>query len=172
MTAKDPEQVLAQARALRADGHHEQAREHLAACAERHLEHAALQYQTAGVHDFLGLETQAVPYYRRALALGLPDELLRRVYLGLGSTYRTLGRYEDAERTLRAGLARFPQAAEIRTFLAMTLYNLGNLGRHHEAMQLLLGVIADTTSDAELRDYERAIRFYAQDLDRRWPEGE
>lgn len=160
--------ALEQARALRAAGAHDEARAVLVELASRHPDHAIVQYESACVHDFLGFEAQAVPYYVRALALGLPDDLARSAWLGLGSTYRTLGRYEESERTLREGLARFPAAAQMRAFLAMTLYNLG---RHHEAMQLLLGVIADTTSDAELRRYERAIRFYADDLDRRWDAG-
>ena len=167
---EDPQAALAleQVRALRVAGEHESARDRLVELASRHPDHAVVLYEAACVHDALGDEAQAVPYYLRALALGLPDALARSAWLGLGSTYRTLGRYADAERTLRDGLARFPDAAELRTFLAMTLYNLG---RHHEAMALALGVIADTTADTELRGYQRAIRFYAQDLDRRWDAG-
>ena len=156
------------ARAQRAAGAHDAARDALVELAARYPDHAVVWYETACVHDFLGLEAQSVPYYLRALALELPDELARSAWLGLGSTYRTLGRYEDSEQALRDGLARFPDAPEMRTFLAMTLYNLG---RHHEAMQLALGVIADSMADAELRRYERAIRFYAGDLDRRWDAG-
>lgn len=169
----DPQAVpaLEQVRALRAAGEQKKAREVLVALALRYPDHAVVHYEAACVHDALGFEAQAVPYYLRALALGLSDDPARSAWLGLGSTYRTLGRYADAEHTLREGLARFPGAAEMRTFLAMTLYNLG---RHHEAMQLALGVIADTsayTVGSDLRAYERAIRFYAEDLDRRWDAG-
>jgi tetratricopeptide (TPR) repeat protein len=157
--------ALDQARAQRAAGEHEAARVALVELASRHPHLAIVLYEAACVHDALGFEAQAVPYYLSALALGLPDRQERSAWLGLGSTYRTLGRYDESERTLREGLARFAGAAEMRTFLAMTLYNLG---RHHEAMQLLLGVIADTSADRDLRAYERAIRFYAEDLDRRW----
>jgi hypothetical protein len=84
--------------------------------------------------------------------------------MGLGSTYRTLGEYEASKRTLLAGLERFPDAVEMCVFLAMTLYNLGE---HHASVATLLGVIADTTNDAETQGYALAIRFYAKDLDRR-----
>ena len=162
---REPAPALEKIRALRRSGAHEAAHGALIELASRTPDHAIVLYEAACVHDFLGLEAQAVPYYVRALALGLPDETARNAMLGLGSTLRTLGRYEDAERTLREGLTRLPNAHELRTFLAMALYNLG---RHHEAMQLLLGVIADTSADPNVRALERAIRFYAEDLDRRW----
>jgi tetratricopeptide (TPR) repeat protein len=95
---------------------------HLAAASPKDAE---LQYEAACVHDFLGREAHAVPFYLAALSGDLPHEQQRSAYLGLGSTYRALGQYAAAERTLREGLARFEDAAELKTFLAMTLHNLG-----------------------------------------------
>lgn len=126
---------------------------------------AELQYEAACVHDQLGREAEAVPFYEAALVLGLPEESLRGAYLGLGSTLRTLGQYRQAEATLRAGLARFPDAAELKTFLAMTLHNLG---QSRQAVELLLTVVADTSSDAHVAAYREAIRFYARDIERAW----
>ena len=146
-------------------GQHDAARSALVVLAARAPAHAAVQYQAACVHDALGLEAQAVPYYERALALDPTPVDARGAYLGLGSTLRVLGRYAEAEAVLRAGLVRFAGAAELRTFLAMTLYNRG---RAHEAMRLALGAIADTSADADVQALARAIRFYAEDLDRRW----
>lgn len=117
------------------------------------------------MHDQLGREAEAVPFYEAALSLGLPDELLRGAYLGLGSTLRTLGRYGQAEATLQAGLARFPDAAEIKTFLAMTMHNLG---QSRQAVELLLAVLADTSADPHVAAYQNAIRFYARDIERVW----
>ena len=42
-------------------------------------------------------------------------------YVGLGSTYRVLGRYADAEKTLRQGLHEFPGNASLTAFLALGL---------------------------------------------------
>jgi len=126
---------------------------------------AELQYEAACVHDQLGREAEAVPFYEAALALGLHDEPLRGAYLGLGSTFRTLGQYRQAESTLRVGLARFPDAAELKTFLAMTLHNLG---QSRQAVELLLTVVADTSADAHVAAYREAIRFYARDIERAW----
>lgn len=47
----------------------------------------------------------------------------------------------------------------------MVLYNLGE---HAEAMQRLLVQLADTSSDKRINDYNRAIRYYADQLDRVW----
>jgi tetratricopeptide (TPR) repeat protein len=152
-------------REARRSGDLEGARRLALALVAEHPGHAELQYEAACVHDQLGLEADAVPFYEAALALGLPGEHLRGAYLGLGSTLRTLGRYEQAEATLRAGLARFADAAELRTFLAMTLHNRG---QSRQAVEMLLGVVADTSADAHVAAYREAIRFYAQDVERRW----
>ena len=90
----------------------------------------------------LGLESEAVSYYERSLALGLPDaEQKAGAMLGLGSTYRTLGEYAESRAMLEQGALEFPQRAEFKAFLAMTLHNLG---AHTEAMELLLTLLADT----------------------------
>lgn len=127
---------------------------------------AELQYEAACVHDRLGREAEAVPFYVAAIAGNLPAASLRGAYLGLGSTYRALGRYDSAETTLRAGLARFPDAAELNTFLAMTLHNRG---RSKEAVELLLNVLAETSRDEHLAALREAILFYARDIEQSWP---
>jgi tetratricopeptide (TPR) repeat protein len=156
---------LERIRDLRSRGHNEQARALLLQMARERPQDARVQYETACVHDALGHEREAVPYYVEALRLGLSGDERRSAYLGLGSTYRVLGQYQEAKETLLAGLAQFPDAAELRVFLAMSLYNLGD---YHAATATLLTVIAETSRDPHVRAYERAIRLYAEDLDRRW----
>lgn len=158
---------LAAAQTLRTVGQHQAARDLLVELAAAHPHAGAVQYATACIHDVLGLEAQAVPYYLAALAAGLSDQDLRGAYLGLGSTYRTLGRYAESQQTLTAGLERFPEAAELRVFLAITCYNLM---QHHTAVATLLRVIAETSADPAVQGYARAIYFYADDLDRIWNE--
>jgi tetratricopeptide (TPR) repeat protein len=157
---------MAAIHALREAGDHESARAQMLLLAQQHPQDAAIQYAAACLHDSLGYEREAVPFYLAAIQLGLPDPDLRGAYLGLGSTYRTLGAYAESEQTFRAGLARFPDAAELQVFLAMTLYNRGH---HHDSIALLLRALAETSQDPNLRIYSRAIRFYADDLDRIWP---
>jgi tetratricopeptide (TPR) repeat protein len=153
------------ARQLRRQGAHEQARDLLVRLVGDRPEDAALNFEAACVHDYLGREAEAVPYYARAIAGPLRPQALRSAYLGLGSTYRALGRYADAERTLQGGLAEFPDANELKVFLAMTLHNLG---RSKEAVEALLRVLVSTTGDKTLRSYGNAILFYAEDVDKAW----
>ncbi len=147
---------------LREAGELEAARAALIELVAERPDDAVVNYQAAWAHDASGLETEAVPFYERALELGLSDDDLRGALLGLGSTYRTIGRYEDAERTLREGRGRFGPHGAFDAFLAMALYNLG---RHAEALELLLRALAETSSDDSVQRYRRAIGFYATNLD-------
>lgn len=158
---------LTTAKELRANGKHAEAKDLLVALVAQHPNDAELQYETACVHDFLGEEASAVVYYRAALLGRLSLEHLRGAYLGLGSTYRTLGQYIEAQVTLRQGLERFPEANEMKVFLAMTLHNLG---QSTAAVECLLTLLANTSSDNDIQAYRRAILFYAEDIERIWPD--
>ena len=107
-----------------------QAREQLVGLVDQYPQDAVIAYQTAWAHDSAGLEAEAVPFYERALnGSGLSADDRHGAFLGLGSTYRVLGRYDLALATLRRGLAEFPDNAALRTFLAMALYNVGESRR-------------------------------------------
>jgi tetratricopeptide (TPR) repeat protein len=160
-TRDDRDPLLAEAVALRTADRTEEARQRLLALGERFPADAEIAYQTAWAHDRLGLEAEAAPFYERALKGQLNSTDRLGALLGLGSTYRVLGRYEEAVATLRAGLAEFPGDGPLRTFLAMALYNVGEA---HEGMRLLLNLLAETSQDAGVRQYRPAIEFYAKDL--------
>ncbi|MFF3617073.1 tetratricopeptide repeat protein [Streptomyces sp. NPDC002580] len=154
---------LARAIRLREQGRAAEARERLSALAERHPQDAEVAYQTAWTHDVLGLEREAVPFYEQALSRpGLTEEDRHGAFLGLGSTYRVLGRHEESLRTLRRGLDEFPHDPALQAFLAMALYNNGE-GR--EAVRTLLKVLTATSDDQRMQAYRPAIEHYADDLD-------
>jgi len=157
--------TLVDAERLRAKDRHEEARKLLVQLAAEFPTNPVVQYRTACVYDFLGLERDAIPYYHAAIENDLPQTDLRAAYLGLGSTYRTLGKYAESKKILLEGLSHFPDANELKIFLAMTLYNLGE---HHDAVSSLLKVVLDTSADEKIQEYERAIRFYADDLNKKW----
>jgi hypothetical protein len=46
---------------------------------------------------------------------------------------------------------------------------LHNLGQAKQAVELLLTVLAESSSDAQIQSYREAILFYAQDIERSWP---
>lgn len=127
----------------------------------QHPNVAEINYQLAWTCDVLGRGAEALPYYEKAVALGLPANELAGALLGLGSTLRNLGQLDRSAEVLRSGQAQFPDNREFDVFLALTLHDLG---QHAEATKLLLTVIADTSEDPGLTAYQRAIRFYAGKL--------
>jgi tetratricopeptide (TPR) repeat protein len=157
--------TLERARQLRQLGQHEEARQWLLTLLSATPEDPILNYEAACVHDFLGLEREAVPFYERALANGLSGEPLQGALLGLGSTYRALGEYQQATATLRRGQELFPEHREFSTFLALAYYNIGE---YNDAVRTLLINLIETTQDPNLVRYERALRFYADHLDETW----
>ncbi|MEI5031941.1 tetratricopeptide repeat protein [Streptomyces sp. CA-278952] len=163
MSARKKKDLLEEADRLRTEGRPEEARERLLALTTEYPDDAEVAYRTAWIHDALGLESEAVPYYERALANPeLAAEDRSGALLGLGSTYRILGRYGQAVETLRRGVEEFPDNGSLRAFLAMALYNTDE---HHEAMRLLLELTATTSNDPHVQGYRRAIEHYAKDLD-------
>jgi tetratricopeptide (TPR) repeat protein len=151
--------------ALRRAGRHDEAYAVAAQLAAQSPHDAQVQYETACLCDYLGREADAVPHYVAALRGELAPDDRRSAYVGLGSTYRTLGRYNEAKATLLEGLQQFPEAADLQVFLAMALHNVGE-GK--QAVQLLLRLLAATSADAAIQDYRRAIELYAEDIDRIW----
>ncbi len=156
---------LAQAVALREEGRLEEARRLLLELRAELPGDAQVAVQTAWVHDSLGLEEEAAGHYEAAIAGDLDDDELRGLYLGLGSTYRTLGRDADAERVFSEGLERFPDFRPLRVFQAMLLYNRG---RPRDAVESLIQVLLESTTDPAILRYRRSLSAYAEDLDRSW----
>lgn len=130
---------------------------------------AQIAVRTAWVHDSLGHEEEAVAHYEAAIAADLSDDELRAALLGLGSTYRALGRDADSERIFRQGVERFPDFRPLRVFRALTAYNRGE---HREAVRQLLHVLLEATSDPTILRYRRSLAAYADDLDRSWLDSE
>src|SRR5258706_12720905 len=143
----------------------EEARTLLLDLAAAYPDDAEITFQTAVVHDNLGLSREAIPFYVRALEQGLSGPDLERALLGLGSTYRGLGAYQKAEETLRRGVREFPDNRALQVFLAMTLYNTR---QYKEAMELVLTTLLVTTSDEKLQYFKRGLLFYALHLDETW----
>ncbi len=130
---------------------------------EREPNNPEINYQCAWCHDLLELEREAIPYYEKAIKNGLKDEDLEGAYLGLGSTYRTIGEYKDSLRVFEEGMEGFPKNKDLEVFYAMTLYNLK---RYDEAMEILLKIIATTSEDEKINAYKKAILYYSDKLDK------
>lgn len=149
----------------REEGRLKEARSLLLQCLKERPHHPQILYQCAWVHDALGLEREAIPFYEEALNRGLTGEDRRGAWLGLGSTYRTLGEYHKAKEILQKGMKEFPDANEFYPFYAMVLYNLGE---HQLSMEILLRKMVELTHDEGIQKYQRAILFYKDKLDQIW----
>lgn len=152
---------------LRKEHRAEEALEILKELLEDSPKNAQILYQLAWTCDFLGLESEAVPYYEKALEHGLAGLDRRGAFLGLGSTYRCLGSYEESLATLARGIQEFPGDQSLKVFHAMTLYNLKD---YKKSVQNLLEILTSTTEDSRIQSYKKAIDLYATDLDKTWNE--
>ena len=101
---------------------------------------AYINYQCAWSFDVMGEESKAVPYYEKAIELGLSGKDLEGAIIGLGSTYRTLGQYENSHGIFVKGLELFPDNQAIKVFFSMTLYNLQ---KHSSAIEILLNSLVE-----------------------------
>ena len=127
----------------------------------RHPNIAEIVYQLAWTCDTLGRTEEALPYYEKSVALGLPPNELSGALLGLGATLRTLGQLVRATAVLRSGKAQFPDNREFDVFLAIVLHDQQ---KHAEALKLVLEVLCDTSEDIGITAYQRAIRHEASKL--------
>ncbi|MBU5443823.1 tetratricopeptide repeat protein [Paenibacillus sp. MSJ-34] len=148
--AKQDQDILKEARALLTD------------LAAAYPDDAEISFQLGVAHDNSGLGAEAIPYYERALELGLSGPDLERCLLGLGSTYRYLGYYRQAEETLRRGVTEFPDNRALQVLLAMALYNTQS---YKEAMEIVLVNLMETTTDEKLHYFKRGLMYYATHLD-------
>ncbi|WP_214685216.1 tetratricopeptide repeat protein [Exiguobacterium sp. s155] len=146
---------------LREEGQLEQAKQLFLSLLRKDEKNPRLHAYCAWCYDSLGEERQAVPHYERAIRLGLTGEELAESYLGLGSTYRALGRYAEAEQLFEEAIEQFPNHGALKVFQAMTHYNVG---RHEEATGTLLELLASPKADESIARYRRAIAFYARNL--------
>ncbi|REK32941.1 MAG: hypothetical protein DWQ20_07975 [Actinobacteria bacterium] len=156
---------IAAAVSLRSEGRDEEARDLLLELRSQHPDDALINLQCAWVHDRLGLEKEAVPFYEKAIHLGLDGEHIRSALLGLGSTLRALGQYERAFETLSSGADQFPDDKAMQVFLALAMYNTGSA---KEACETLLRLLIATTRDESIAAYQAALEIYAKDLDATW----
>jgi tetratricopeptide (TPR) repeat protein len=156
---------LASAVHLRESENHEEARQLLLALHAEFPDDPQVNYQCAWIHDLLGLEKEAIPFYEKAVQTGLRSDDLKSALLGMGSTYRCIGEYQKSIETFQHALTLFPNSHEFNVFLGMAYYNIGE---HAKAMELLLNSLVDTSTDEGILRYQRAIHFYSDKLDQTW----
>ncbi|WP_421853365.1 tetratricopeptide repeat protein [Marinomonas sp.] len=159
------ESVLKEAIALRQSGQYEKSRRLLNTLLSGDDWSAKAHLHIAWSYDNEGKEQEAIVHYESALSGLLSKEERFDALFGLASSYRCIGSYQEALHYFDVTLFEYPNAIEAKPFYAMCLYNLG---RHKEAIALLLELLVSTTNDESIKAYQQAIMLYARDLDKCW----
>ena len=115
------------------------------------------ELEKAFAFDREGFEAEAIPHYEQAIAAGLSGEPLEKALLGLGSSLRNVERIDESVAVLEDACRRFPDHQGLSVFLAFSLWSAG---RQSEALALLARRLGEGSG------YERAIREYADDIER------
>lgn len=130
--------------------------------AQRGEADATALFEAASARDYAGLEPEAEPLYRRAVALGLDEPERGRAVIQWASTLRNLGRADEAITVLQDGFADspgHPLTDAARAFLALCLVDTGDATA---AAAVALDALAD-----HLPEYTRSVRAYANELTQR-----
>ena len=159
------EVILEKAIQLRKDNKPEEALSLLKELDLNYPKNPEVNYQIAWTCDFMGKEKEAVPYYKNAIEFGLKGDELKGAYLRLGSTLRCPGEYKDSLNVFNEALTKFPNERPLKVFKALTLYNLED---YQSSIHELLTQLLDTTSDENIKVYEKALRFYSDKLNDTW----
>lgn len=159
------ETVINQAIVLRKEEKYQESRALLTTLLDDNSYAAIAHLHIAWSYDNEGKEQKAIEHYLSSLS-GMLSSIERfDALFGLASTYRSIGKYSEALNYFEQVINEYPSFIEVQPFYAMCLYNLG---RHKEATSLLLNLIVSTTNSDAIKEYQRAISLYAQDLDRTW----
>jgi tetratricopeptide (TPR) repeat protein len=118
---------------------------------------AAVLFERASLHDFLGEEEAAIPLYRAALSAGLDARRRPQAVIQLASSLRNTGDAVGALRELDGVAAADELASAAAAFRALALHDAG---RHGEALRTALAALAPT-----LPLYRRAVAAYADELE-------
>ena len=115
--------------------------------------------------DAAGREAEAIPYYRRALAEGVPEEELKDALIGYASSFRVVGEPKQARRVLERARRRFKGDPPVEAFYALVLFDLGE---HARALKILGLALLKESPDPELAAYAGPLARYFRTLTRRW----
>jgi len=155
---------LERVRALRAADRTEDYVAEARALAAAHPTAVSAQLEAAFACDRFGEETDAIAYYDAAAQLGVEGPDRKQFLVGYGSTLRNVGRIDESIAQLQAAIAELPEVAALPAFLALSLHRAG---RPDEAMVAALDALL--RANGTLDGYERALRFYRDELEAKRP---
>ena len=116
-------------------------------------------FEWASIHDFLGLEADAIPIYERALESGLTGLKSQKAVIQLASSLRNIGKASEAVVLLETNSFDDEMAVAAKAFLALAYLDSGN---PEKALGLALGEFYPAEAI-----YGRSIKFYTEELGKR-----
>lgn len=122
---------------------------------------AELYHHCGECHDALGLEQEAINYYEEAIRLEVREDLRRDTYVCLASSFHVLNHHERAIEKIEEGLGQFPDYAPLHVFKSLILFSVN---RQADALKSSLFTLLHTTNDTDIKKYERALTYYAEQL--------
>ena len=161
------EESIEKAKELRRDDKLEESQDLLLELLEAFPDDPLVLFETGGSYDVMGLEPEAIPYYRQAIEQGLKGEALYECLICMGSSQRLVGDSDDAVDTLEEATEQFPDNDGAKAFLALAYYSNDQC---EEAVSLLLDLLVRTSSSSEIRDYAGTLDYYKDNLDELWEE--
>jgi len=159
MQTNDIQALIDAALALETDDDNQAVIEAFERLVVQYPDHPLVVFEMGGAYDSGGREGEALTYYQKALALGLPEDRMPSLHVQMGSTQRNCGLYDAAVQTLRTGVARYPEDRGLRAFLALALFSAGQTG---DALAEMIEMTVDTPDFYP--KYRRSLRAYAGDL--------
>lgn len=127
--------------------------------AERDEHDARALFEAASARDYVGLESEAEPLYRRAIEEGLDAAVAPQAVIQLASTLRNLGKTGESISLLERQLHEHPSdqwTGPTAAFLALALVSRGD---ERAAASVALAALADY-----LPIYSNSVRSYAVEL--------
>jgi len=161
------EETIQQARELRREDRLEESQDLLLELLDVYPNDPIVLFEVGGSFDVMGLEPEAMPYYREAIEHGLEGEALAECLICLGSSQRLMGQYEEAVDTLEEAVAKFPDSESTKAFLALAYYSNE---QYDDSVALLLDLLIRTTGDDDLQVYADTLDYYKDNLDELWEE--
>ena len=163
----DKHETIERAKELRREDELEESQDLLLELLDMYPNDPIVLFEAGGSFDVLGLEPEAMPFYRQAIEQGLEGDMLGECMICLGSSQRLVGDYEDAVATLEEATEKFPDSDGSKAFLALAYYSNE---QYEDAIGLLLDLIVSTSSSEELLAYAGALDYYKDNLDELWEE--
>jgi tetratricopeptide (TPR) repeat protein len=117
---------------------------------------ARAAFELASVHDFLGLEQEAIPLYNEALELGLEGIAREKAVIQLASSLRNVDKPLEAIALLQATNFSDEAKGAASVFVALAKFDIGD-----KAEALTLAREDSYPADGM---YARSIKFYLSQL--------